>query len=79
MSMELRNLKGTRDFMKNEQIIRNEIIKKLQQIFENYGYQPVETPIICRYDILASKYAGGDEILKEIYKFKDQGQRDRGI
>lgn len=79
MSVELRNLKGTRDFMKGEQKIRNEIIKKLQQIFENYGYQPLETPIICKYDILASKYAGGDEILKEVYKFKDQGMRDIGL
>lgn len=79
MSVELRNLKGTRDFIKGEQRIRNEIIRKLQQIFENYGYQPIETPIICKYDILASKYAGGDEILKEVYKFKDQGQRDIGL
>lgn len=79
MSVELRNLKGTRDFMKGEQKIRNEIIKKLQQIFENYGYQPLETPIICKYDILASKYAGGDEILKEVYKFKDQGMRNIGL
>lgn len=79
MSVELRNLKGTRDFIKSEQRIRNEIIGKLQRVFENYGYEPAETPIICKYDILASKYAGGDEILKEVYKFKDQGQRDIGL
>jgi len=79
MSVELRNLKGTRDFLKNDQKVRNEIIKKLQQVFENYGYEPIETPIICKYDILASKYAGGDEILKEVYKFKDQGQREIGL
>lgn len=79
MSVELRNLKGTRDFMNSEQRVRNEIIQKLQQVFESYGYQPIETPIICKYDLLASKYAGGDEILKEVYKFKDQGQRDIGL
>jgi histidyl-tRNA synthetase (EC 6.1.1.21) len=79
MSVELKNLKGTRDFMKNEQRLRNVIIRKLQQVFENYGYEPVETPIICKYDILASKYAGGDEILKEVYKFNDQGQREIGL
>jgi histidyl-tRNA synthetase len=79
MLIELRNLKGTRDFMKDEQRVRNDIMKKLQAVFENYGYQPIETPIICKYDILASKYAGGDEILKEVYKFKDQGQRDIGL
>jgi histidyl-tRNA synthetase len=79
MSVEMRNLKGTRDFMRNQQRIRNGIIAKLQQVFESYGYEPMETPIICKYDILASKYAGGDEILKEVYKFKDQGQRDIGL
>ncbi len=79
MSVELRNIKGTRDFLKNEQKVRNKIIKRLQQVFEDYGYEPVETPIICKYDILASKYAGGDEILKEVYKFKDQGQREIGL
>lgn len=79
MSVELRNLKGTRDFIKSEQRTRNEIIRKIQSVFENYGYEPMETPIICKYDILASKYAGGDEILKEVYKFKDQGKRDIGL
>lgn len=29
MSVELRNLKGTRDFFKNEQKVRNKIIKRL--------------------------------------------------
>lgn len=79
MAVELRNLKGTRDFIKGEQRVRNEIIKKLQCVFENYGFEPVETPIICSFDILASKYAGGDEILKEVYKFKDQGERRIGL
>ncbi|ERI89393.1 hypothetical protein HMPREF1982_04664, partial [Clostridiales bacterium oral taxon 876 str. F0540] len=79
MSVELKNLKGTRDFFKNEQKVRNNIIKKLQKVFEDYGYEPIETPIICKYDILSSKYAGGDEILKEVYKFKDQGLREIGL
>ncbi|WP_246579095.1 histidine--tRNA ligase [Alkaliphilus flagellatus] len=79
MLMELRNLKGTCDFMPSEQRARNKIIRKLTDVFESYGYQPLETPIISYYDILASKYAGGAEILKEVYKFKDQGQRDIGL
>jgi histidyl-tRNA synthetase len=79
MTLELRNLKGTCDFLPREQRMRKEIISKLQEVFENYGYQPLETPIVCYYDILSSKYAGGAEILKEVYKFKDQGQRDIGL
>lgn len=79
MSIELRNLKGTRDFMPQEQRIRQDIIRKLQEVFERYGYQPLETPIVCYFDILASKYAGGDEILKEVYKLQDQGNRELGL
>jgi len=40
MLMELRNLKGTCDFMPSEQRMRNEIIRKLTDVFERYGYEP---------------------------------------
>jgi len=79
MAIELRNLKGTGDFMPQEQRVRQEIIRKLQDIFEKYGYQPIETPVICYFDVLASKYAGGAEILKEVYKLNDQGGRKLGL
>ena len=55
------------------------MLSKIKTVFELYGYSPLETPAIERYDILASKYAGGAEILKETFKFKDQGDRDLGL
>ena len=76
---KLMNLKGTSDFLPEEQIIRNKITDTLKSTFEKYGFLPLETPILCYYDLLASKYAGGAEILKEVYKFKDQGLRDIGL
>lgn len=79
MAVVLRNLKGTGDYMPQEQRIRQEIIRKLQDVFEKYGYQPVETPAICYFDVLASKYTGGAEILKEVYKLNDQGGRELGF
>lgn len=79
MSIKLRNVKGTKDFMPIEQITRQNIIRSLQDVFMSYGYQPVETPIISYFDIIASKYAGGSEILKEVYKLKDQGKRELGL
>lgn len=75
----LKNIKGTFDSLPNEQIIKNEIISKLKNNFEAYGYLPLETSILCNYDLLASKYAGGAEILKEVYTLKDQGNRDIGL
>lgn len=75
----LKNIKGTFDSLPNEQIIKNEIISKLKNNFECYGYLPLETSILCNYDLLASKYAGGAEILKEVYTLKDQGNREIGL
>ena len=77
--MELRNLKGTEDFLFKEQVVRNKIIDTLKQNFEKYGYMPIETPILNYYDLLALKYEEGDEILNEIYRLSDQGNRDIGL
>lgn len=77
--MELRNLKGTEDFLPKEQIIRNKITDTLKQNFEKYGYMPLETPILNYYDLLALKYDNDDEILNEIYRLTDQGNRDIGL
>ncbi len=75
----LKNVKGTSDYLPEEQTIRNQIIATLTNVFNNYGYLPLETSTLCYYDLLASKYAGGAEILKEVYKLKDQGSRDLGL
>lgn len=77
--MYLRNLKGTEDFLFKDQIVRNKIIDTLKQNFEKYGYMPIETPILNYYDLLALKYEEGDEILNEIYRLSDQGNRDIGL
>ncbi len=77
--MELLNVRGSSDFLPKKQILRNKIISVLTKYFESYGYLPVETTTLCYYDLLASKYAGGAEILKEVYKLKDQGNRELGL
>ncbi|MHA2294586.1 MAG: histidine--tRNA ligase [Candidatus Hodarchaeales archaeon] len=77
--MELRVLKGTRDYLPETQIIRESIIRILRETFELYGFNPLETPILEFYEILASKYAGGAEILKETYHLKDQGNRELAL
>src|SRR3989338_547156 len=77
--MELQLPKGTRDFSPEEKILRDRIVSTLKEVFELYGYDPLETPIIERYEVLSSKYAGGAEILKETFKLKDQGARELGL
>ena len=79
MKMELQLPKGTRDFAPEEKILRDRIVSTLKEVFELYGYAPLETPILERFDVLASKYAGGSEILKEAFRLKDQGDRELGL
>ncbi len=77
--IELKNPRGTMDYLPQQQKVRQNIVRKLEDVFEKYGYQPLETPILCHFDVLASKYAGGAEILKEVYKLYDQGKRKLGL
>lgn len=73
--MEMKNARGTRDISGTDAVLRQKIVSTLKGVFELYGYNPLETPSLERYETLASKYAGGEEILKEVFKLKDQGNR----
>ncbi|MBT5215952.1 hypothetical protein HOM13_04420 [Candidatus Woesearchaeota archaeon] len=77
--MELKRAKGTRDFLPEEKITRNNVVDILRKTFEKYGFNPLETPSLERMDVLSSKYAGGAEIMKETFTLKDQGGRDLGL
>ncbi|MGC8851359.1 MAG: histidine--tRNA ligase [Candidatus Micrarchaeia archaeon] len=71
--------RGTRDFLPEEKLLRDAIRERLERVFQAYGFNPLETPAIERFEVLASKYAGGSEILKETYSFEDQGGRKLGL
>ena len=79
--MTVEMAKGTRDFPPEDKIIREELTAKLKEVFESYGYSPLETPSIERLETLTAKFAAGTEsdAAKEIFKLKDQGNRDLGL
>lgn len=77
--MELQLPRGTRDFPPADAILRDEVIQTMVEVFERYGFNPFQTPILERWEILSAKYAGGEEILKETYKLTDQGGRELGL
>lgn len=77
--MKIQNVKGGYDFLPNEQKIRNYINEIIIKNFKLYGFKSIETPILCYYDILSDKYDEGNDILKEIYKLRDQGNRELGL
>ena len=63
--VELQNPKGMKDVMPEEKIARDKIVQVIKEVFENYGFVPLDTPVLERLDVLTAKYAGGAEILKE--------------
>ena len=79
MNANYENVKGTYDYLPEKQMLRERIKNVLQKVFVKYGFSPVETPILCRYELLASKYSEGADILNEMYKLSDQGKRQLGL
>ena len=77
--MKIQNVKGGYNFLPNEQKIRNYINEIIIRNFKLYGFKSIETPILCYYDMLSDKYDENNDILKEIYRLKDQGNRDLGL
>ncbi len=77
--MKLMNVKGTYDYMPEDMKIRNNILDVLRRNFEKYGYLPVETPTLNYYELLSYKYSDDAEILNEVYRLSDQGERDLGL
>jgi len=69
--------KGTKDWYGRETILRNQIRATLQNVFERYGYDRLETPMIETRTALAFK--GGGEIQKEVFTLSDQGKRELAL
>jgi histidyl-tRNA synthetase len=72
----LRTPIGTRDFLPEDMIVREYVIGAIKKVFEEYGYDPMETPAIELSEVLKGKY-GEEERL--IYEFKDRGGRDLAL
>ena len=68
-----------RDFAPEEKILRDEVISIIKGVFELYGFSPLETPVVERWEVLSAKYSGGEEILKETFRLTDQGGRELGL
>lgn len=63
--------KGTRDFTADEVVKRRYIINKLQNNFELFGFQPLETPSFENLATLTGKY--GEEGDRLIFKILNSG------
>ena len=77
--MDYQNVRGTQDFLPEQEVVRRKIRRTLEDTFILYGCKPLETPILNYTELMASKYAGGAEILQEMYTLTDRGERDLAL
>lgn len=73
MKIEPRTLKGFRDFLPKDSRKRAYVLSILREVFESYGFEPLETPMLEYEDILLGKY--GEEGDQLMYRFTDNGDR----
>ncbi|MCX8042936.1 MAG: histidine--tRNA ligase [Desulfobacterota bacterium] len=65
--------KGFRDFLPEKMALRQRVIRNMVEVFERFGFQPLDTPCLEYAETLEGKY--GEEGDKLIYKFQDRGSR----
>jgi len=68
-----RNYRGTRDWLGEEAYLRQQVIDTFRGVFEEFGFEPLETPEIELQEVLRGKYGTeGDELSYYFTKGKDR-------
>ena len=65
---------GTRDFLPDDVRRREYVISIVREVYERYGYEPLETPAFENIETLLGKY--GDEGNKLIFKILRRGEHE---
>ena len=73
-TIQPRILRGFRDYLPDEMRPRQSMIGTITDIFERFGFAPLQTPALEYSDILIGKYGADAE--KLLYRFTDNGGRD---
>jgi histidyl-tRNA synthetase len=71
-----RILKGFRDYLPQDMLLRQRLIEIFRGVFERHGFEPIDTPVLEYLDVLTGK-AGENESL--MYHFEDHGGRQVGL
>lgn len=74
---DLRPVRGMKDLTPEEYYPMMQIFDKLARVAESFGYLRVETPALEHYEILKAK--AGEDVINEIYYFKDKAGREVGL
>src|SRR5690606_15486592 len=73
-SQQLEPPSGTRDFLAGALRTRDRVFEQIREVFERYGFEPLQTPAFERLETLTGKY--GDEGDKLIFKILRRGEHE---
>lgn len=74
---QIQTPKGFRDFLPDEARARQFVTAKVREIFEQFGFQPLETPTVEYASVLLGKY--GEEADRLVFRFTDRGDRELAL
>lgn len=69
--------KGTHDILTDQYYAREYIARTILRVLEKYGFRQVMTPAFEEIEVLKAK--AGEQILEQIYEFRDKGNRHLGL
>ncbi len=69
-----RVLGGFRDYLPDAMMARERLMETARRVYRSYGFSPIDTPVLEYSEILLGK--GGDESDKQLFRFRDNGDRD---
>jgi len=72
-----RPVRGMRDWLPHQYYALQQLEALLSRVAESFGYRRVETPVVEHFEVLARK--AGQEIVNEIYYFRDKAGRELGL
>jgi histidyl-tRNA synthetase len=70
VKIEARPPRGFRDFTPDLMILRKRLFSKLEEVFQRYGFDPIDTPAVEYWETLAGKY-GEEAESRLIWRFED--------
>lgn len=79
--MKFMQPKGFQDFYGSRAILRKRVLNVIQNVFERYNFEPLETPLMEPIEVLTAKFAAGEgsDALDETYQLTDKNGKKFGL
>lgn len=74
---QIQTPKGFRDFLPPDARARQYVAQRIREIFERFGFEPLETPAVEYAAVLMGKY--GDEADRLVFRFTDRADRELAL